>query len=66
MLFDKEHPWRFAIGGWGAFILVTILFLIFDINIYLVFGLLTAAIILTVGNAIYVFYKRGKWKEEKR
>ncbi|TFJ90683.1 hypothetical protein [Lentibacillus salicampi] len=65
MLFNnKEHPWRFAIGGWGAFVVATILFLIFDYNIYLMLGLLTAAIILTIGNAIYVLYT--KWKSKER
>ncbi|MFD1361719.1 hypothetical protein [Lentibacillus salinarum] len=64
MLFNnKEHPWRFAIGGWGAFVVATILFLIFDYNIYLMLGLLTAAIILTIGNAIYVLYTKWKSKE---
>ncbi|GAA0441849.1 hypothetical protein GCM10008983_18670 [Lentibacillus halophilus] len=64
MLFNnKEHPWRFAIGGWGAFVVAIILFLIFDYNIYLVLGLLTAAIILTIGNAINVLYTKWKSKE---
>jgi len=51
MLFNKEHPWRWAIGSWGAFILATILFLLFDftiLNIYWVLGYLTAAIIVTM------------------
>ncbi|PIC78465.1 hypothetical protein CSV74_02775 [Sporosarcina sp. P19] len=60
---NKEHPWRFAIGGWGAFVVATILFLIFDYNKYLMLGLLTAAIILTIGNAIYVLYTKWKSKE---
>ena len=64
MLFSKEHPWRLAIGGWGAFVVATILFLIFDYNIYSVLGFLTAAIILTIGNAIYVLYTKRKSKEE--
>lgn len=64
MLFNnKEHPWRFAIGGWGAFVVAAILFLIFDYDIYLMLGLLTAAIILTIGNAIYVLYTKWKSKE---
>ncbi|MDY0394943.1 hypothetical protein ACFSMW_11215 [Virgibacillus halophilus] len=62
----KKHPWRFAIGGWGAFVVATILFLIFDYNKYAVLGLLTAAIILTIGNAIYVFYTKWKSKEEEK
>lgn len=60
---NNQHPWRFAIGGWGACIVGTILFLAFDYNIYSVLGLLTAAIILTIGNAIYVFYKKRKAEE---
>lgn len=67
MLFNKEHPWRLAISGWGAFILATILYQIFDtaiLNKYFVLGLLTAAIILTIGNAIYLFYKKQKSNEE--
>jgi len=65
MLFNnKEHPWRFAIGGWGAFVVVAILFLIFDYDIYLMLGLLTAAIIVTIGNAIYVLYTKRKSKGE--
>ena len=64
MLFNnKEHPWHFAIGGWGAFVAAAILFLIFDYDIYLMLGLLTAAIILTIGNAIYVLYTKWKSKE---
>lgn len=62
---NKENQWRFAIGGWGALVVVTILFLIFDYNIYTVFGFLTAAVILTIGNAIYVFYTKQKLKGEK-
>ncbi|ALX49495.1 hypothetical protein [Lentibacillus amyloliquefaciens] len=65
MLFNnKEHPWRFAIGGWGAFVVAAILFLIFDYDIYLMLGLLTAAIIVTIGNAIYVLYTKRKSKGE--
>ncbi len=59
MLFNKKHPWRFTIGAWGAFIVVTILFLIFDYNIYTIFGFLTAAIIITIGNIIYLLYKKS-------
>ncbi|MYL56740.1 hypothetical protein GLW20_04415 [Virgibacillus halodenitrificans] len=67
MLFNnKEHSWRFAIGGWGAFVVAAILFLIFDYDIYLMLGLLTAAIILTIGNAIYVFYKKPNSRAEKK
>ncbi|MDV6377139.1 hypothetical protein ORD22_02530 [Sporosarcina sp. GW1-11] len=69
MLSNKEHPWRWAIGGWGAFIVGAILFLIFDftiLNIYWVLGLLTAAIILTIGNAVYVIYIKRKSKEDKK
>lgn len=65
----NDHSWRFAIGGWGAFIVAIILFLIFDsniFNIYWVLGLLTAAIILTIGNAIYVLYTKRKSKEGKK
>jgi predicted membrane protein len=61
----KGYPWRFAIGGWGAFVVAIILFFIFDYNIYTVFGFLTAAIILTIGNAIYVLYTKQKSKGEK-
>ncbi|TMN20837.1 DUF2207 domain-containing protein [Lentibacillus cibarius] len=57
---NKKYPWRFAIGGWGAFVVAAILFLIFDYDLYLMLGLLTAAIILTIGNAIYVFYTKRK------
>lgn len=63
MLFNKEHPWRWTIGSWGAFILATILFLLFDftiLNIYWVLGYLTAAIIVTIGNAIHVIYTKRK------
>jgi len=64
MLFNnKEHPWRFAIGGWGAFVVAAILFLIFHYDIYLMLRLLTAAIILPIGNAIYVLYSKWKSKE---
>ncbi|CAM3310348.1 hypothetical protein FITA111629_15510 [Filibacter tadaridae] len=57
---NNRRPWRFAIGGWGAFVVAAILFLIFDYDLYLMLGLLTAAIILTIGNAIYVLYKKRK------
>lgn len=66
MLFNKEHPWRFAIGNWGAFVVATILFLIFDNNKYLMLGLLTSAIIVTIGNAIYVLYKKRNSRAEKK
>lgn len=66
MLFNKEHPWRLALGGWSAFIVVAILHLIFGYNIYSVLGFLTAAIILTIGNVIYVLYKKLESKEETK
>ncbi|PIC71207.1 hypothetical protein CSV77_04010 [Sporosarcina sp. P16b] len=69
MLFNKDHSWRWAIGGWGAFIVATILFLISDfniLNIYWVLGILTAAIIVTIGNAIHVIYTKRKAKEGKK
>ncbi|MBY0222544.1 hypothetical protein [Sporosarcina aquimarina] len=66
MLFNKEHPWRFAIGNWGAFVVATILLLIFDNNKYLMLGLLTSAIIVTIGNAIYVLYKKRNSRAEKK
>lgn len=62
----KEHSWRFAIGGWGAFVVSIILFLIFDYDLYLMLGLLTAALILTIGNAIYVFYTKRKTKSGEK
>ncbi|WP_337019979.1 hypothetical protein [Oceanobacillus massiliensis] len=62
---NKGNQWRFAIGGWGALVVVTILFLIFDYNIYTVLGFLTAAVILTIGNAVYVLYTKHKLKGEK-
>lgn len=62
----KEHPWRFTIGAWGAFIIVAILFLLFDYNGYAVLGLLTAAIIVTIGNIIYLLYKKSKKQNRKR
>lgn len=62
---NRNHPWRFAFGGWGAFIVVAILFLIFDYNIYAMFGVLTSAIIVTIGNAIYVLYTKRKSKKNK-
>ncbi len=49
----------------GALVVVTILFLIFDYNIYTVLGFLTAAVTLTIGNAIYVLYTKQKLKGEK-
>jgi len=66
MLFNKEHSWRFAIGGWGAFIVAIILFLIFDYHIYTLLGFLTAAIILTIGNAFYVLYTKWQSKEMEK
>lgn len=66
MFFNKKHPWRFTIGAWGAFIVVTIFFLIFDYNIYTIFGFLTAAIIITIGNIIYYFTKNLVNKTGKR
>lgn len=62
----NDHPWRLTIGSWGAFIVAVILFLIFDYNIYSVLGFLTAAIILTIGNGIYLFYKKRESKEGKK
>lgn len=62
---NRNHPWRFAFGSWGAFIVVAILFLIFDYNIYGMLGLLTAAIIVTIGNAIYVLFTKRKSKKDK-
>ncbi|MDY0404225.1 hypothetical protein P5G51_001300 [Virgibacillus sp. 179-BFC.A HS] len=56
---NKGYPWRFAIGGWVAFIVVTILFFIFDDNIYTIFGILTATIILTIGNVFMYFTQSG-------
>ncbi|PIC67618.1 hypothetical protein CSV71_10460 [Sporosarcina sp. P21c] len=66
---NRQHPWRWAIRGWGAFIVATILFLIFDfniLNIYWVLGLLTAAIIPTIGNAAYVIYTKRKSKKSEK
>lgn len=63
MLFDKAHPWQYAIGVWGAFLVATVLYLLFNFgvfNITLVLGLLTAAIIVTIGKAIYVLYTKRK------
>ena len=60
----NEHPWRLAIGGWVVFVATAILYFLFDFNIYSVLGFLTAAIILTFGNAIYVHYTKRKSKEE--
>lgn len=60
---DKNHPWRWAMGGWGAFIAAVILFVLFDFeifNIYWVLSMLTAAIITTIGNAAYVMYTKRK------
>lgn len=57
MLFDKAHPWKSALGVWGAFLLATVLYLLFDVGVFnlsLVLGLLTAAILVTIGNAIYL------------
>jgi len=59
-LFKNDHPWRYAIGSWGGFVIIVILHLLFDYNIYGVLGMLTAAIILTLGTAIYILY--NKWK----
>lgn len=60
----NEHPWRLAIGGWVAFVATAILYLLFDYNIFSVLGFLTAAIVLTIVNAIYVLSKKRKSKEE--
>ncbi|WP_157111252.1 hypothetical protein [Sporosarcina ureae] len=49
--------------------MATILFLIFDfniLNIYGVLGLLTAAIIPTIGNATYVIYTKRKSKKSEK
>ncbi|TQS76526.1 hypothetical protein DX933_01410 [Ornithinibacillus gellani] len=63
---NKGDQWRFTIGGWGAFVVVTILYFIFDYSIYTVLGFLTAAIILTISNAIFVLNKKRKSKGEKQ
>ncbi|HLQ94978.1 MAG TPA: hypothetical protein VK108_01215 [Pseudogracilibacillus sp.] len=69
MLFNNKHPWRWSIGGWGAFVVAIILSLIFDFNIfniYWILGLLTAAIILTIGNAFYIMYTKRKSNNSKK
>ncbi|MBO1001627.1 hypothetical protein ACFSKI_16415 [Pseudogracilibacillus auburnensis] len=66
MLFNKEHPWRFTIGGWGGFVLATILLLIFGSDIYPILGFLTGAILVTIGNVIYVLYTKWKSKEGEK
>ncbi|MHA6259704.1 hypothetical protein ACXYMX_07270 [Sporosarcina sp. CAU 1771] len=60
----NEHPWRLAIGGWVSFVATAILYLLFDYNTSLVLSFLTAAIILTILNAVYVLYTKRKSKEE--
>lgn len=69
MLFNNKHSWRWSIGGWGAFVAAIILYLIFDFNIfniYWVLGLLTAAIIITIGNAFYIIYTKRKSNNSKK
>lgn len=66
MLFNSEkwHLWRFAFGSWGAFIVIAVLYLIFDFNIYLMFAFLTSAIIMTIWNVFYVLYTKHKSKKK--
>lgn len=54
---DKQQ-WYPSIVGLGAFVLGTILNLILGPDIYVILGFLTAAIILTSANTIYLFYKK--------
>lgn len=56
---DKQQ-WYPSIVGLGAFVLGTILNLILGPDIYVILGFLTAAIILTSANTIYLFYKKKK------
>lgn len=62
-LLKNDHPWRYATGSWGGFVVLMILHLLFDYNIYTVLGMLTAAIIMTIGNAIYIIYDKRKSSE---
>ncbi|WP_405097603.1 hypothetical protein [Oceanobacillus sp. FSL H7-0719] len=66
MLLNNEHPWRFTIGSWGGFILAAILLFVFGSNIYPILGFLTGAIIVTIGNLIYVLYTKRKSKEGEK
>lgn len=40
-----KHPWHFSFGVWSAFIVATILYVVFNYDLYFMLGLLTAAII---------------------
>ncbi|WP_088053301.1 hypothetical protein [Virgibacillus dakarensis] len=61
----NRSRWYLSIVGLGAFVVGTILTLIFDLNIYTMLGFLTAAIILVIANVVYVFYTKTKSTEKK-
>lgn len=65
ILFKKKERWYLSKVGLGAFILGTILELIFGRNIYFILGLLTSAIILIITDMICVFYTKMKSTKEK-
>ncbi len=63
----NRSQWTLGMAGFAAFILASIFYLITGPNTPGILGFLTAAIIMIVLNAIYVFYtnkKSGKRKSQ--
>lgn len=63
----NRSQWTLGMAGFTAFILATIFYLITGPNVPAILGFLTAAIIMIILNAIYVFYtnkKSGKQKSQ--
>lgn len=58
MFFKIKERWYFSVVGWGAFVVGTILNLVFGPDLYSILAFLTVAVILTVANIVYVFYKK--------
>lgn len=59
----NTSQWTLGMAGFTAFALATIFYLITGPNIPAILGFLTAAIIMLIINAIYVFYTNKKFSK---